>query len=948
MKKTLLLLSMLLASLCLLAQPALDDPRFPLFDVKQSDGTTLQVRAFSSARTDIIFYGTIDNVALVRNEKGDYCYAMALNDSSDLAASDIIAHEASMRSADEQSLARETPSVAQAFKILKGRINASVVKRSRISANRIRTKWRNGLGTYGQTGPGAVNSIGKYTIPVVLVEFADRKFQASSTNERYNRWLNEEGYSDNGSVGSVRDYFISQSKGLFEPNFEIVARVTLPQNAGYYGGDRGTAKDTLLWTFIQDAVNAARSQGVNFNKYATTKTENGVPLVALLYAGTGQATSGQTDDLWPCELDLGSYYASIFGGTSINSVFIGNELVRGNFSGIGTFVHEFGHALGLPDIYCTDYSHSRPLTGYWSVMESGCYLGNGYRPIGYMAHEKNYLGWLKIPEPTETHVYTLYPMISTKEPHAMLLRNDSNASEYFIIEHRMPDTWYPEDMGAGALITHVDYDDYAWSRNLVNREPDHLRYTVVSSSNTLSSSSTDLYPAGTAMFTDRSTPSSKVFKGTNLRKPIYSISYKRTDPDKIITFAYGSISASAYWVGDTVETKDLTARIEKDKQLTVLPKANGLYSGEVNIPDSVFRFDNSKYCFVAIDSNAFRNCTELTAITIGDRVATIGNGAFRGATALQRVEASPKSPYFMSIDGTLFSLPDSEATLGEDSITSIIFSENKGNLPTSTSTQRPEEGHVTGFYPTIGATLELIDGTTPTFLWASTSSSTIRLRTAAEAKLIIKAPHTFSIDSIQFSGSTVSLTADEGTLNGKVWTGEAAKVEFTTTATCNITEIFIHMKRTELPTLTLVQTPLTAEGTLVVPDGVGRIAPYAMEQSRYSKAELPTSIVSVGVNALSASGLESLQSMALTPPACDEGNPFTLVDQTQCELVVDKQAAEAYAAAPYWKDFVNVRTVTGINNPQLRSKSAIYDLQGRRVNQLSKGIYIIGNKKIIR
>jgi len=64
--------------------------------------------------------------------------------------------------------------------------------------------------------------------------------------------------------------------------------------------------------------------------------------------------------------------------------------------------------------------------------------------------------------------------------------------------------------------------------------------------------------------------------------------------------------------------------------------------------------------------------------------------------------------------------------------------------------------------------------------------------------------------------------------------------------------------------------------------------------------------------------------------------------------VVDKQAAEAYAAAPYWKDFVNVRTVTGINTPQLRSKSAIYDLQGRRVNQLSKGIYIIGNKKIIR
>lgn len=71
--------------------------------------------------------------------------------------------------------------------------------------------------------------------------------------------------------------------------------------------------------------------------------------------------------------------------------------------GIGVFVHEFGHALGLPDFYCTDYSYENNAGfGMYDVMDQGAYYGLYARmPVGYTAYEKSFMGWLQIPELTE-------------------------------------------------------------------------------------------------------------------------------------------------------------------------------------------------------------------------------------------------------------------------------------------------------------------------------------------------------------------------------------------------------------------------------------------------------------------------------------------------------------------------------------------------------------------
>ena len=145
-----------------------------------------------------------------------------------------------------------------------------------------------GLGTYGQTCPtkiGAVKTIGAVTLPVLLVEFSDVKFQSFTNEEKISRQLNEKGYADvdyvNGRTsytanGSVRDYFLDQSCGLFQPTFEVVGRVSLPNTLAYYFYDniKKEARDLNMYGFMSDAMAAASAKGIDFSKYVITGNPN--------------------------------------------------------------------------------------------------------------------------------------------------------------------------------------------------------------------------------------------------------------------------------------------------------------------------------------------------------------------------------------------------------------------------------------------------------------------------------------------------------------------------------------------------------------------------------------------------------------------------------------------------------------------------------------------------
>ena len=63
------------------------------------------------------------------------------------------------------------------------------------------------------------------------------------------------------------------------------------------------------------------------------------------------------------------------------------------------------------------------------------------------------------------------------------------------------------------------------------------------------------------------------------------------------------------------------------------------YSGDVVIPETV-TYDSKTYAVTSIGGSAFRNCTSLTSVTIGDGVTSIGKDAFYNCNRLTSVHIS--------------------------------------------------------------------------------------------------------------------------------------------------------------------------------------------------------------------------------------------------------------------------------------------------------------------
>ncbi|EJX04751.1 hypothetical protein EVA_07142, partial [gut metagenome] len=85
--------------------------------------------------------------------------------------------------------------------------------------------------------------------------------------------------------------------------------------------------------------------------------------------------------------------------------------------------------MGLPDLYVTNYSYSGDNAfGMYSILDSGPYAGNGYRPVGYTAYEKSYLGWLDIPAITDPQAITLTDPNTSSTGFAVRINNPYNLS----------------------------------------------------------------------------------------------------------------------------------------------------------------------------------------------------------------------------------------------------------------------------------------------------------------------------------------------------------------------------------------------------------------------------------------------------------------------------------------------------------------------------------------
>ena len=465
----------------------------------QPDGTTLWVHIVGNEYGH--YYQDEDGTILLPNAKGALCYAQIDSEGNGV-ASDLVAHPRQLRNAVEERIA-----TAQ------NRDALITVLDHALSKRRAQTVAMSKMRVPGKIVP-TFPTTGEVEGLVVLAEYQDVKFSTSDVNAMYTELANKEGYSGTYASGSVRDYFIDQSSGLFKPHFTVVGPVTLPHERAYYGVDEKNAE------MIIDACNEAKLQGTDFSKFDADNDGN-VDFVFVVYAGYGEAQGGTFDTVWPSAVDLTYKSWKTYDGLYLSKSACSCEL-HGNsgtqLDGIGTFVHEFSHILGLVDIYDTNKAGSGFGMSDWDVMDHGCYNNASRTPSGYTAMDKYTVGWLtpKLLE-TPTKDVRLNDLATSNE--AYFLVNPNEPNEYFTLENRQPQKWDKGLPGHGMIVSHVHYVRSLWGANRVNASNsgyEHVALMAADNNKSDSSMGGDPFPgtSNNKQLTDTSTPAVSWHVGT--------------------------------------------------------------------------------------------------------------------------------------------------------------------------------------------------------------------------------------------------------------------------------------------------------------------------------------------------------------------------------------------------------------------------------------------------
>ena len=309
---------------------------------------------------------------------------------------------------------------------------------------------------------GSPVAIGQKHFLVILVEFTNKSFVAGEgTNDAFTALLNEQGYSVNGATGSARDFYYDNSHGFFEPIFDVYGPVQLDTTYAYYGQNDSQGNDKRPEEAVIDGCRKLNAE-IDFSRY-DNDGDGEVDLVFMYYAGKGEADGGSSTTIWPHQWEISAAGQHIvLDGKVINSYACTSELSgNGKMCGIGTACHEFGHAMGLPDFYDTDYDDNGQAAGlfFFSTMDSGSYNNDGRTPPYFNIEERLLLGWLDrdevIREFPKSGTYTLP---SVDENIAYMTPTDQDG-EYFLYECRGSNGWDAGLPANGLVVYHADKSD---------------------------------------------------------------------------------------------------------------------------------------------------------------------------------------------------------------------------------------------------------------------------------------------------------------------------------------------------------------------------------------------------------------------------------------------------------------------------------------------------------
>ncbi len=329
-------------------------------------------------------------------------------------------------------------------------------------------------GLFGKISYFTCPAQGETRFPVVLVEFQDVKFadSISAVIEHFEGHFNGAGYTGYGATGSVREYFTHASDGRFTPVFDFYGCVTLTNDRSYYGANNTGGVDKNNGDMIIEAITAMADK-IDFSKY-DSNGDKSVDAVILIYAGNDEYTGG-TDAPLPKSyiLQYDKYndrqYSSkgmaVTDGYYVNAYTIINELSDGVYDGLGTFVHEFMHGLGLADVYNTYETGAAYTPRYYDVMDVGIYNNDSRTPPTTSTFERFSLGWFEPEIIDESCEITLLPLSQKANGYAIPVSD----TEIFFFEARDRVGWDAYLPGEGMLVWHIAYKQATWYTNTANR-----------------------------------------------------------------------------------------------------------------------------------------------------------------------------------------------------------------------------------------------------------------------------------------------------------------------------------------------------------------------------------------------------------------------------------------------------------------------------------------------
>ncbi|QIZ10747.1 M6 family metalloprotease domain-containing protein [Priestia megaterium] len=215
---------------------------------------------------------------------------------------------------------------------------------------------------------------------------------------------------------SMKQYYEQQSGGSYTVEGTVAGWYKADHEAAYYGANYPGPEDSDIRArslVFEALTKAAKDPSINLADYDVWDRDDYdgdgvynepdaiIDHLMVIHAGVGEEAGGGSlggDAIWSHRSKLSTGPIAVPGGKSNSNRFGGllgawDYTIEPEDGAAGVFTHEFGHDLGLPDEYDTQYTGAGEPVEYWSLMSSGSWGGAipGTEPPGISPYSREML-----------------------------------------------------------------------------------------------------------------------------------------------------------------------------------------------------------------------------------------------------------------------------------------------------------------------------------------------------------------------------------------------------------------------------------------------------------------------------------------------------------------------------------------------------------------------------